>query len=179
MDTVITIVIALVVLFFFVDGIRRGLVRQLFEIAGLIAAFIGAYYAGYFLAQRFEGSTRISYPIVRFFFSAVVFIIIALAFNLIGLVFRKIVSVTILNPIDRIGGAVFGALKGILFVSLVCVLVFSIPAAGGFKQKLEANRVAAVVHPVLPRVYHFFIKRSPVPVDSTDIVRAGPTRETR
>jgi len=179
MDTVITIVISLIVVFFFVDGIRRGLVRQLFEIVGLIAAFIGAYYMGHFLAHRFEGSTRISYPIVLFFFSAVVFIIVALVFHLIGLVLQKFVSVTILNPVDRIGGAVFGALKGVLFVSLVCVLVFSIPAAGGFKKKLETNRVAAAVHPVLPRVYHFFIKRSPVRVDSSDIVQAGPVRETR
>jgi uncharacterized membrane protein required for colicin V production len=179
MDVVITIVIGLIVLFFFVDGIRRGLVRQLFEIAGLIAAFIGAYYVGHFLADRFECSTRISYPIILFFFSAVVFIAVALVFHLVGLMFQKIVSVTILNPVDRIGGAVLGAVKGVLFVSLVCVLLFSLPAAEGFKQKLEANRVAAAMHPLLPRVYHFFIKRPPVPVGSSDVVQAGSIRGTR
>ena len=178
MDTVITIVIGLIVLFFFVDGIRRGLVRQLFEIAGLIAAFIGAYYLGHAFADRFQGSTKISYAVVRFFFSAVVFIAVALAFYLLGVMFQKIVSVTILGPIDRIGGALFGAVKGVLFVSLVCVLLFSIPSAGGLTAKIKANRVATAVHPVLPRVYNFFMKRSSVPLGSSDFVQTRPPRGT-
>ena len=178
LDTVITAVIALIILVFLIDGIRRGLVRQLFEIVGLIAAFIGAFYLGHFFAHRFEGSTRISYAVILFFFSGVVFIAIALVFHFIGLVLQKVVSVTILGPVDRIGGAALGALKGVLFVSLVCVLITSAPAAGGFRQKLEANRIAAAMCPVLPRVYHFFMKRSSVRVDSSDIVLARPSRET-
>ncbi|MCX5754021.1 MAG: CvpA family protein [Candidatus Krumholzibacteria bacterium] len=178
MDTVISIVICLVVLFFFIDGIRRGLVRQIFEIAGLIAAFIGAYYLGHAIAHRFAGSTRISASVVRFFFSAIVFIAIAIAFHLAGLLFQKIVSVTILGPVDRIGGALFGAAKGVLFVSLVCVLLFSVPAAGGLTAKIKANRVAGAMHPVLPRVYNFFMKRSSVPLESSDIVRAQSPRGT-
>jgi membrane protein required for colicin V production len=178
MDTVITIAICGIVLFFFIDGIRRGLVRQLFEIAGLIAAFIGAYYLGHSFAHRFEGSTKISYPVIRFFFSAVVFIAVVLAFHLMGLFFQKIVSVTILAPVDRIGGALFGAVKGVLFVSLVCVLLFSIPAAGGLTAKIKANRVAEAVRPVLPRVYNFFMKRSSVPLESSDFVRTQPPRGT-
>jgi len=184
MDAVITIVICLIILFFFIDGIRRGLVRQIFEIAGLIAAFIGAYYLGHAFAHRFMGSTRISHAVVRFFFSALVFVVIALAFHLLGLLFQKIVSVTVLGPVDRIGGALFGAVKGVLFVSLVCVLLFSIPAAGGLTAKIRENRVAAAIHPVLPRVYNFFMKRSSAPIDSSDFVisddcvRAQPQRGT-
>ncbi len=178
MDTVITIVIGLVVLFFFIDGIRRGLVRQLLEIVGLIAAFIGAYYLGHAFAHRFEGSTRISYPIVRFFFSAVVFIAVALVFHLIGLFLQKIVSVTVLGPVDRIGGAVLGAAKGVLFVSLVCVLLFSIPAPSGLTERIRENRVAAEMHPILPRVYNFFMKRSSLPMETSDFVRAEPPRGT-
>jgi hypothetical protein len=163
MDTVITIAICLIILFFFIDGIRRGLVRQIFEIAGLIAAFIGAYYLGHAFAQRFIGSTRISYAVVRFFFSAVVFIVIALVFHLLAL---------------------FGAVKGVLFVSLVCVLLFSIPAPGGLTARIRENRVAAAIYPVLPRVYNFFMKRSSAPIDSSDFVisddfvRVQPPRGT-
>ncbi len=178
MDTVITIVIGLIVIFFFIDGIRRGLVRQLLEIVGLVAAFIGAYYLGHAFAQRFEGSTKISYPIVRFFFSAVVFIAVALVFHLFGMLLQKIVSVTVLGPVDRIGGALFGAVKGVLFVSLVCVLLFSIPAPSGFTAKIKANRVAAAMHPVLPLVYNFFMKRSSLPIETSDFVRAQPPRGT-
>jgi membrane protein required for colicin V production len=178
MDTVITIVIVLIILFFFIDGIRRGLVRQLLEIVGLVAAFIGAYYLGHALAHRFEGSTRVSYPLIRFFFSAVLFIAIALVFHLIGVLLQKIVSVTILGPVDRIGGALFGVVKGVLFVSLVCVLLFSIPAPSGLTERIKANRVAAAMHPILPRVYNVFMKRSSLPMETSDFVRAQPPRGT-
>jgi uncharacterized membrane protein required for colicin V production len=178
MDTVITVVIVLVILFFLIDGIRRGLVRQVFEIVGLVAAFIAAYYLGHFLARRFDASTRISYPIVLFFFSAVVFVAVVIVFHLLGVVMQKIMSITVLGAVDRIGGALFGALKGVLFVSLVCVLIFSIPNGGGFKRKLETNRVAAAVHPVLPWMYNLFMKRSSIRIESTDIVRKRSSRET-
>jgi hypothetical protein len=177
LDTIITLVIALTILVFLIDGARRGLVRQLFEIVGLIAAFIGAYYLGHIFAHRMEGSTKVSHSLVLFLFSAVVFVAIVLAFHFIALALQKIVSVTILGPVDRVGGAVFGALKGVLFVSLVCLLITSAPAAGGFRQKLEANRVAAAMRPVLPQVYHFFMKRSSVRVDSSDFVLARASRE--
>ena len=121
MDTVITIVIGLVVLFFFVDGIRQGARASALRDRGAHRGIYRRVLLGHALAERFEGSTRISYAVVRFFFSAVVFVAVALAFHLIGLLFQKIVSVTILGPVDRIGGAVFGAVKGVLFVSLVCV----------------------------------------------------------
>jgi uncharacterized membrane protein required for colicin V production len=178
MDTVITIVIGLIIIFFFIDGIRRGLVRQLLEIVGLVAAFIGAYYLGHALAHRFEGSTRISYPLIRFFFSAVLFIAIALVFHLIGVLLQKVVSVTILGPVDRIGGALFGVVKGVLFVSLVCVLLFSIPAPSGLTARIKANRVAAAMHPVLPRVYNVFMNRSSLPIETSDFVRAQQPRGT-
>lgn len=178
MDIVITAVIALVILFFFIDGIRRGLVRQIFEIVGLIAAFIMAYYMGQHLAHRFDASTRISQPIVRFFFSTVIFIAVVLLFHIIGFSMQKIVSISVLGPIDKIGGALFGVIKGVLFVSLVCVLIFSIPGSGGFKQELQANRAAAMMHPVLPRVYNFFMKRSSTQIDPADIVMKQAPRET-
>lgn len=178
MDTGITIATILVVVFFLIDGIRRGLVRQIFEVIGLVAAFIGAFYVGHYLAERFEGSTRISYRAVLFFCSVAVFIVVAVAFHLIGRLFQKIVSVTVLAPVDRIGGAVFGALKGVLFVSLICVIIFSVPSLGGFKETLRANRVATKIHPVLPRMYNYFMRHSSSRLDFDMIVRADGMRET-
>jgi len=177
-DTVITLVIAAVILVFLIDGIKRGLVRQLFEIAGLIAAFIGAYYFGHFLSRHMEGLTRVSHTVIIFVLAAIVFIAVVFLFHLLGAMLQKVVSVTILSPVDRIGGAVFGVVKGVLLVSLVCVLVFNAPAAAGFRQRLEKNRAAAAIHPLLPRLYHFFIKRSAEGVDSPDFVTERPSRET-
>jgi uncharacterized membrane protein required for colicin V production len=178
MDLAITIVIGLIIAFFLVDGVRRGLVRQLFEIVGLVAAFIAAYYLGHSLAERAGGATRITHPVLVFFFSAVVFIAVVLVFHLVGLLLQKIVNVTVLGPVDRVGGALFGAVKGVLFVSLVCVLVFSIPSTDGFRHRLDENRLASAMRPILPRVYHFFIKRAPDRAEQGILVETRSPRET-
>jgi len=177
MDTFITVASILIVLFFFIDGVRRGLVRQFFETIGLIAAFVGAYYLGHYLTGRYGDATRISNRIVLFFFAAVVFIAIAVAFHLLGRLFQKIMSVTILSPVDRVGGAVFGAFKGVLFVSLICVILFSVPALGEFKETLKANRVTSIIHPVLPRVYNFIMRHSPSILDDDRSVGADDARD--
>ncbi len=177
-DLVITIVIGLILVFFLLDGLRRGFVRQVFEIIGLIAAFVAAYHLGNLLADRVQGSTRISHPVVIFFFAAIVFVGVALIFHFIGAALQKIVSVTVLNPVDRLGGAALGVVKGVLVVSLVCVIIFAVPTAGGLQRRLEHNRAAAAMRPVLPRVYHFFIKRAADRVGPGTVVEVRSPRET-
>ena len=172
-DTIISIAIVLIGIFFFIDGIRRGLVRQLLEIIGLFAAFAGAYYLGHYLTGNFAGSVKLSHRAILIVSSAAVFILIAVVFHLIGLLLQKIVSVTVLGPVDRVGGAIFGALKGVLFVSLICVIIFSFSPSGGFSAKLKTNRVAAKIHPVLPRMYDFFMKRAPGRPDLDEMARGG------
>jgi membrane protein required for colicin V production len=172
-NTIISIVIMVTILFFLIDGIRRGLMRQFFEVIGLFAAFVGAYAIGHYLAENFQSSARLSHQAILIVSSVVVFIVIVVVFHMIGLLFQKIVSVTVLGPVDRVGGAIFGALKGILFVSLVCVVVFSFAPAGGFSETLKANPVAARIHPVLPWMYHLFIKHSPAQLDFDRMARDG------
>jgi uncharacterized membrane protein required for colicin V production len=172
MDRLIGIIICIIVVFFFIDGLRRGLVRQLFEIVGLVAAFICAYYVGHSIAGRYDGTVKFSHSFLSVAASVVVFLVIVVAFHFIGLLLGKIVSVTILGPVDKIGGGLFGALKGVLFVSLLCVLCFSLPFPGAFKEKLKADPVAARIHPILPRLYESVVRPSPGASDLKKLVHA-------
>ena len=172
-NTIISIAIMLAILFFLIDGIRRGLVRQFFEVIGLFAAFVGAYVIGHYLAGNFVGPAKLSHRAILIVSSVVVFIVIVVVFHLIGLLFQKIVNVTVLGPVDRVGGAIFGALKGVLFVSLICVIVFSFMPAGGFSDALKANPVAATIYPVLPRMYNLFMKHSSAQLDFDRMASGG------
>jgi uncharacterized membrane protein required for colicin V production len=162
---IITISILLVILFFLIDGARKGLVRQIFEVVGLLAAFVGAYYVGHLFAGDLAGSVRLPHRPALIVSTVLVFIVIMILFHLMGLLFQKIVSVTVLGPVDRIGGAVFGGFKGVLFVSLICLIMFSVVPAGNLTDAIRANPIAAKIHPVLPRVYHFLMRQSSAPVD--------------
>jgi uncharacterized membrane protein required for colicin V production len=104
--------------------------------------------------------------------SIVVFVVIALVFHFIGLLLGKIASVTILAPVDKVGGGFLGALKGILFVSLLCLLCFYLPFPDGFKEKLKVDPIAARIYPVLPRLYDSVVKPSPVKAPAGNVARA-------
>lgn len=181
MDIVTSVVIALIVLFFFIDGIRRGLFRAVFEIAGLIAAFVCGYYFGHRIAEALAGSLRVSQPALLYFFSFVVFIAVVVVFHLVGLVIQKIVSATVLGPVDRIGGAVFGALKGVLVVSLLLVILAWLPLPEAFKEDIRENALASRIYPVLPETYRLIMRSVPpgsaVPIDRMED-RPEESRET-
>ena len=143
MDTVITIVIVLIILFFLIDGIRRGLVRQLFEIAGLIAAFIGAYYLGH--PSPSGSRDRRGFRIRRssFFSRRSSSSPSRSSFHLIGLLFQKIVSVTILGPSTGSAGRSSAPLKGVLVREPRLRPSRSASRLRGFQGRVKANRVAA------------------------------------
>lgn len=160
MDIAITVVIALIVVFFLADGVRRGLLRSIFEIVGLVAAFFGAVYFGHYLAARLAGAVSISREALLYFFSFVVFIVVVIVFHMIGVLLQKIASATLLGPIDRLGGAVLGAAKGVLVVSLLLVILTWLPMPHSFKERIREHPVAARFQPVLPSMYRTFIDRA-------------------
>lgn len=172
MDRIIGIVIVVIIFFFLVDGVRRGLVRQIFEIIGLVAAFVGAYYTVHYFADQYHGSPHLAHKGVMIASAIIVFVVIALVFHLIGLLFGKIASVTILAPVDKVGGGFLGALKGILFVSLLCLICFYLPFPDAFKEKLKVDPVASRIYPVLPRLYDSVIRHSPAKAPVGNVARA-------
>jgi membrane protein required for colicin V production len=181
MDIVISVLILLVILFFFIDGIRRGFFRAVFEIAGIVAAFISAYYFGHQIAAALAGSLRVSQPALLYFFSFVLFVAVIVIFHLIGLLIQKIVSATVLGPVDRIGGAVFGAFKGVLVVSLLLVVLAWLPLPEAFKEDVRGNALAARIHPVLPETYRLIMRSAPAtPAGTIDRMDERPeeSRET-
>ena len=163
MDRIIGIVIVVIIIIFFADGVRRGLVRQIFEIIGLVAAFVAAYYTFQYFAAEYRGSTLLAHRGIMIGSSIVVFIVVALVFHFIGLLLSKIASVTVLGPVDKVGGGILGAIKGVLFVSLLCVICFHLPFPDSFKEKVKVDPVAARIHPILPRLYDSVVKQPPAP----------------
>ncbi len=159
MSTAITISIGVIVLLFLIDGIRRGFLRSIFEIIGFVAAFVVARRYGPELASWLTERTSISQAALTYFFSIVAFVCVILAFHLFGLLLQMIVCATVLSPVDRLGGAVLGILKGALIVSLIVSIVHWLPVPESFKQEVRSNSTAEAFRPILPKVYHFIVDR--------------------
>jgi membrane protein required for colicin V production len=116
-DWIIVVVLALAV----VAGITRGFFRSVFSLVGLIA--------GVTLASWHYW--RISGPLRRFVHSdgaadAIGFLVIAFAVMIVAAIFGSLVAKLFekvgLGCLDRVAGALFGAIEGLVFVML-CILV--------------------------------------------------------
>ena len=120
----IDIVLAALLLF----GLVRGFIKGLFvEITSLVALALGLYGAIHFsyFASNFL-STRVAWSekYVQIVSFAITFVIIVLLISLSGKLLTKIADAAALGILNKIFGAVFGAAKIALILSVV-LIVFS------------------------------------------------------
>ena len=168
---VVDIVILLILVFFFISGARRGLIRQVLDIVGIILAFIGAFYLAHYLAQYLEQSIELSYNLSLVVAAVVIFIGILIIFHALGLIFKKVAEITLFGSVDRVGGGLFGAFKGVLLVSLLLVIAFNIPLPDKVHKELRSRPLVTGIYPILPSLFDFAFTHSPSELDFDSILR--------
>lgn len=174
---VIDIVILAILGFFFVSGMKRGLIRQVLDIVGIIIAFIGAFYLARYLAAYLEESIELNYNVCLVIAAVVLFIGIILLFHALGLLFQKIAEITIFGYVNRVGGGLFGAFKGVLLVSLLLVIALNIPLSDKAHRELRSRPLSSMIYPVLPSLFDFVFSHSPSDLDFDSILSRRSGKE--
>jgi len=167
MRTVVDVAIVAFVVLFAISGARRGLIRQILQIAGIVAGFVCAIYFSHVFAAWIESRFGAPNVAARVAAAAAIFIVVVVAFHLAGLFLRKIAQISMLGGLDRIGGAVLGAVKGVLLASLLLVILLDLPLPlpVDFRRELEGDAVVRIVHPVLPALYDTLMSLTPADID--------------
>lgn len=176
---VIDIVIILILLFFFISGMKRGLIRQVLDIVGIIIAFVGAFYLAHFVAGYLAQSIELTYNISLVIAAVAVFIGILLIFHALGLIFKKVAEITLFGSVDRVGGGLFGLFKGVLLVSLLLVIAFNIPLPEKAHREMRDRALVTGIHPVLPSLFDLALSLSPSDLDFDKILDAGRKKDLR
>ena len=114
------VVVAVILGFCLIRGIFRGLVKEMASIIGVLAGFYAAYtyypeMAG--LLSRWISNT-IYLNITSF---TVIFCLILLIISVLGVVLKYLLSIVHMGWVDRVSGAGFGVLKGVLIASVMLV----------------------------------------------------------
>ena len=142
------LLLAVLIVWFAVSGIVRGLVRQLFSLGGLVAGHLAGirYYA---IAQANLG---LSFQYAEVVGYAVVFLAAYLVVRLIGGLIEGRVRTSKLSGSDRLAGMAAGLLKGaLLSILIVFLLVILLPRDARLLRESKAappaiaagNRLAA------------------------------------
>ena len=114
-----------------ISGLRRGFVKELSGVIALIMGYIGASTLAPYLeptiANLLDGDKVVMAGVAW----VGAFLIIVLAFNLLGIFVAKLLEIAMMGVIDKLLGAVFGAAKAILLMSLA----FNLLSMAGWPSK--------------------------------------------
>lgn len=112
----IDIAFALLMLFAFLKGMKKGFIASCFSAIGFIVAMAAALKLSAVLANRLSGNSHLSGKWVPFVSFVIVFAAVVIAFNQIGKLFQKTSEFMLLGWLNRFGGiCLFVFIYGIIF----------------------------------------------------------------
>ncbi|MFA6322364.1 MAG: CvpA family protein [Candidatus Buchananbacteria bacterium] len=144
--TVLDLILILALFIFIAFGFTLGLIEA---IGAIIGVFAGAFVANLFfvdfanfLTPIFLGN-KIAAEIVSF---ALIFFIVnrlvGLIFHVVGKVFNLIAIIPFVKTFNRLLGAIFGLIEGILVLGLMIIFIFSLNVSLWVNNIIDASVVA-------------------------------------
>jgi len=144
------IILLIIILVPAVFGFRKGLLKSLFSLAGILA--------GLFLASKFHsGVALILVKVINYqkASNVIAFILIFFIIYFISLfIAGKLADISVITKwIDKVAGLAFGALKGILLASVLLLIFISF----GIVSPLSVanSYLIKYIAPAAPRTYEF------------------------
>ncbi|MBR3287494.1 MAG: CvpA family protein [Bacteroidales bacterium] len=152
----IDLILALILVWSIVDGIRKGFVKQICSILAFLAGVWGASHysdqVGTFLAKYFPSIGEAWLGIISF---AVAFLIILLLMQAVEFLVEKLLKIVLLGWLNRLLGAAFSLLKYALVLSvIICVVdaivqtLHLIPA-----ETLAESKLYGILGDIAPRIF--------------------------
>lgn len=129
------ILIALPLLIGFIRGLMRGLVTEFIAITAVILGCVGAKIWGATISAWLQAQFTWPQPVCDVTSYALLFIAIALALNMLGRLFTRLLSAIHLGFLNRLLGAVFGTLKWSIIVLTLVFLVDKLDSQFRFMQE--------------------------------------------
>ncbi|MCP4582534.1 MAG: CvpA family protein [candidate division Zixibacteria bacterium] len=145
--------IGVVLILAFVIGFKRGIFRELSTFIGLVIGTILAINYADWLAIQTEGMLNVP-PSLRYVFCFVVcFAASIFVFKLLGHYFYIMVKLSPLKFSDKLGGGIFGVLKGAVVLSLIFLMFIFFPVFQSFNQSIDNSVMAPHVRQFVPKAF--------------------------
>ncbi len=158
-------------------GLWRGLVFEVMSLAGWVVAYLAASPLAPVAEGLLPGAATAKFgpAVLHVLTLAIAFFVVLVLWSLISRLVKTLIQATPLSVVDRLGGAGFGALRG-MFIALLLVLVVGaspLAESATWQASRAAPVLVGVLHdlsPLLPEPVARFVSRSmsPSAADSTD-----------
>jgi membrane protein required for colicin V production len=146
------ILIVTILVYGLIRGIFRGLVREIASIVGVLGGFYAAYryypHAAKLMSAWISNSAYLNILSYLVIFSMVVIIV-----GILAVVIKYLLNIAYLGWMDRVSGALFGALKGMLIVCvLLVVLTAFLPKGASIIKNSTLSPYVATASEVIAKV---------------------------
>jgi membrane protein required for colicin V production len=148
------IVVGLFMVLFLVAGIRRGFIREVTGLVGLVLAFILGIIGTPIWADLIVEELHFPRSVAIVISFILIFVLVFLLFRAGGGLLFKVVHLTPLGWVDRVAGGGIGLLKGGLIASLILLLLGIFPLPQVLSNSLDSSASASPLRSLAPAVYN-------------------------
>ncbi len=130
--------------YFFIRGLFRGFLLELFDLLALTGGYFAARLLGPALARLIVGQIPLSRWLAGIIAAVILFITAAILIRQLARLLRRVARAAAMGGLDRIAGALIGFIKGVL-ISIVLMLLISLsPLSHTFGEYAARGRVSSV-----------------------------------
>ncbi len=156
-----------------VNGYKRGLFKEASTFIGLVSAIIFSINYADWLAMKIEGTFNLSPSLLYVFCFAIIFIFTLFVLKLLGHYFYMMVKITPLRYPNKVGGGIFGILKGVFLLSLVFLMFIFVPVFHSLNQSIDESWAAPTIRMMIPTTFDMTMRFHPESGRFADKVTRG------
>lgn len=151
---VLDIIIGIILIVFAVKGLVKGVINEVVSLIAIVIGLYGAFYCSDITANYLKDIIDIKPEYLSTVALLITFALLVVAVVLIGKLLSKILESLSLGWIDKLGGFLFGLLKGSLLVSLL-ILLLNVLNIGSIipQDQRDGSMLYGHVEKVAPYIY--------------------------
>ena len=149
------IIIAIILLFFGIKGLRKGLIIEVVTLLAFGVGIYGAMHFSDFTASRLQDVMEIDPKYLNTVAFVLTFIVLVVVVNIIGRLVSKAIKSLNLGFFDKLGGFLFGIAKGVLLFSTFLLVFNNLQWTSVIKEEV---RQKSVFYPYLEKTVPYLYK---------------------
>lgn len=124
------------------QGYKKGFIISLASLAALVLGLYFAFFFSDFTAKKLTEYFTISEDYIAIISFVVTFVVVVIAVILVGNILEKFINILLLGFLNKSVGAVFGILKGALYLSILFFVInYLDPGDNVIKQEYKEKSV--------------------------------------
>ncbi|MEA3543606.1 MAG: CvpA family protein [Thermodesulfobacteriota bacterium] len=138
----VDIAILVILCFFLLKGVWRGLLKEVCSLLGLVLGGVFAFTFHLPLAQWLQDSFSLPSQLCIWGSFLAIFLLLVVLFAVLGFVLSRFVKLIFLGGFNRLAGAIFGMVQGVVILTMIVLALGSSVAPTAVREMINGSQLA-------------------------------------